>query len=400
MFHLVPLMGVKFSAGRIKNGISFGEGRPMFIQKLMVLFCGFMLMVILVGTQLAALNSPPRNYSLTELNAPAGTGANAQSTSPSSTPKRKILKITEFKLPPTGNAAPLRIAAGPDGAMWFTESNSNKIGRITTKGKITEYPIPTAAATPQGITAGPDGSLWFIEASQKKVGQITTTGAITEFPIPNDSSQPEEIIAGKDGNLWFTDADNSIGQVTPAGVVTLFEMPVADSAPSGLTEGPDGNLWICKANIWRGTTATPPAFTVVDSTTNALQNGELDTPVWITTGPDGALWFTGQNSNTIQRLTTAGALTLNEHIPTPKSSPFGIAAGKDGALWFTEAGGNKIGRITTDGKTITEFPVPTDSATPMGITAGPDGDLWFVEQASNKIGRVVLPASTDSQGER
>src|SRR5579863_9635202 len=108
----------------------------MLIQKLKLLFCGFMLMAFLAGTQLAAKNSARRTYSLAEFNAPADTGANAQSTSPSSTRKRKILKITEFKLPPTGNASPQRIAAGPDGAMWFTESNSNKIGRITTRGKI------------------------------------------------------------------------------------------------------------------------------------------------------------------------------------------------------------------------------------------------------------------------
>lgn len=304
--------------------------------------------------------------------------------------KPSNIKITEFPLPPTGNAVPVRIAAGPDGAMWFTESNSNKIGRITTKGAITEYPIPTAASTPQGITAGPDGNLWFIEATGKKVGRITTSGVITEFPIPDPNTQPEEITPGPDGNLWYTDADNSIGRVTTSGSITVFAMPVADSYPSGITAGPDGSLWICKADIWRGAMATPPAFTVVDSTNNAVQAGELDTPVWITVGPDGALWFTGQNSNTIQRLTTSGVLTLNEHIPTPKSSPFGIVKGGDGALWFTEAGGNKIGRITADGKSITEFPVPTDSATPMGIAAGPDGNLWFVEQASNKIGRVTL----------
>src|SRR5579859_281398 len=314
--------------------------------------------------------------------------------------KRAAIYITEYPLPPTGNAVPVRIAAGPDGAMWFTESNSNKIGRITTAGKITEYPIPTAAATPQGITGGPNGNVWFIEATGRKVGRMTTTGAITEVPIPDGSSQPEEITTGPDGNLWFTDANNAIGRVTPSGSVTEFPMPVGASFPAGFVAGPDGNLWICKADIWRGTAAAAPAFTEVESTSNAVQAGELDTPAWIAVGPDGALWFTGQNSNTIQRLTTSGGLTLNEHIPTPKSSPFGIAAGKDGALWFTEAGGNKIGRITTDGKTITEFPVPTDSATPMGIAAGTDGDLWFVEQASNKIGRVVLPASTDSQGER
>src|SRR5438093_534991 len=40
------------------------------------------------------------------------------------------------------------IAAGPDGALWFTESLAGQIGRITANGAITEYP---AAGTPYGI---------------------------------------------------------------------------------------------------------------------------------------------------------------------------------------------------------------------------------------------------------
>ena len=34
------------------------------------------------------------------------------------------------------------------------------IGRITTAGVITEFPI-AAGEAPSGITSGPDGALWF-----------------------------------------------------------------------------------------------------------------------------------------------------------------------------------------------------------------------------------------------
>ena len=43
------------------------------------------------------------------------------------------------------------------------KTDGNKIGRITTAGAFTEYPIPTASSNPEGITAGPDGALWFTE---------------------------------------------------------------------------------------------------------------------------------------------------------------------------------------------------------------------------------------------
>jgi virginiamycin B lyase len=62
--------------------------------------------------------------------------------------------------------------------LWFTEHNGNKIGRITTAGVITEFPIPTAGSTPWGITAGPDGALWFAESNANKIGRITTAGGV------------------------------------------------------------------------------------------------------------------------------------------------------------------------------------------------------------------------------
>jgi hypothetical protein len=67
--------------------------------------------------------------------------------------------VSEF--PITANSNPVGITAGPDGALWFTEQGTNKIGRITTAGMITEFSTLTANSGPFGITAGPDGALWF-----------------------------------------------------------------------------------------------------------------------------------------------------------------------------------------------------------------------------------------------
>jgi virginiamycin B lyase len=89
--------------------------------------------------------------------------------------------VTEFPVP-TAVSQPAGITLGPDGAIWFTEENGNKIGRITTAGAITEYPVPTNASGSQEIAAGPDGALWFTEygANPPKIGRVTTTGSFTE----------------------------------------------------------------------------------------------------------------------------------------------------------------------------------------------------------------------------
>ena len=47
---------------------------------------------------------------------------------------------------------------GRDGALWFTEWDIGKLGRITTEGKIEEYPLE--GAEPHGLTVGPDGAIW------------------------------------------------------------------------------------------------------------------------------------------------------------------------------------------------------------------------------------------------
>src|SRR5205814_8128900 len=114
--------------------------------------------------------------------------------------------LVEFVVPGAGSG-PTDITSGPDGALWFTESVSDEIGRLTTAGGITEFAVPGAGSVPTGITAGPDGALWFTETLSNEIGRITTAGVITnEFTVPGpasglNSSNPSSIVNGTDGAL-------------------------------------------------------------------------------------------------------------------------------------------------------------------------------------------------------
>ena len=50
-------------------------------------------------------------------------------------------------------SGPSGIAAGPDGALWFTNMETNRIGRITTAGVVSDYPAPNASGA-YNITRG------------------------------------------------------------------------------------------------------------------------------------------------------------------------------------------------------------------------------------------------------
>jgi streptogramin lyase len=58
---------------------------------------------------------------------------------------------------------------------------------------VTEFPIPTAGSGLSYIAPGPDGNLWFIEGNVGKIGRITTAGAVTEFPLASATSKPQSI---------------------------------------------------------------------------------------------------------------------------------------------------------------------------------------------------------------
>jgi len=292
-------------------------------------------------------------------------------------------KIFEFAIP-SSNTLPFGIAVGPDGNLWFTESGTGKIGRITVTGSITEFPIPTADSSPIGITAGPDGRMWFTEASQGagKIGAITTTGAFTEFSVPTISGQPYGIAAGPDGNLWFTEASpfgNKIGRTTTTGSISEFVIPTAQSVPTGITAGPDGNLWFTEFHGNKiGRITTSGLISEFDIPTATSQ------PFVITVGPDNNLWFTENFGARTGKITTNGSLT---ELVSP-GEPRGITTGPDGNLWVTGEFQNVIARITTDG-TMTMFPTPTSGSEPNFIVTGPDGSLWFTEFLTNKIGKLV-----------
>ncbi len=294
--------------------------------------------------------------------------------------------IIEYSIGPIEKDSPTDICAGPDGALWFTKPNDNKIGRITTSGAITEYSIgPNAGSSPAYIVAGPDGALWFTEPEGDRIGRITTSGAITEYSIGlTAKGAPVFITVGPDGALWFTEIlGNRIGRITTSGAITEYGAGLtANSGPLDIAAGPDGALWFTEAAGDKiGRITTSGAITELDVPTADSW------PYGICAGPDGALWFTEAAGDRIGRITTSGAIT-EPGILAAGSAPIGIAAGPDGALWFTEHDGNRIGRITTSGA-ITELGVPTADSWPMNITAGPDGNLWFTEYNGHKIGRTV-----------
>ena len=298
--------------------------------------------------------------------------------------------VTTYDLPP-GYINPAGIVTGPDGNLWFTELGIPAIGKITTSGQITSYPVPSPPGHgPNVITLGADGDLWytnrvaaFYTGNEGYIGRITTSGQPT---VVTRVADPEGITAGPRGSIWFTTTgpcNGSVGRISASGKVTYFRGHGIDQ-PHGITAGPHGSIWFVNyAN------STIGRITQGGRIREFTRPG-ISEPQNITQGPHGAMWFTSFGNSKIGRITYGGRVTVygNPGI----SRPIGISPGPDGAIWFTNSTSDTVGRMTASGQ-MTFYTDPTISD-PSIITPGPDGNMWFTNNTGPSASRITTTAGT------
>jgi len=293
---------------------------------------------------------------------------------------------------PTVNGGASGIVSGSDGALWFGESNANKIGRITTAGVVTEFSLPPylSACTsypsncgPYNLTFGSDGALWF--TGSHEIGRLPATGPAAVYSV---SGNPLGIAAGSDGAIWFTEiASNQaayIGRITTSGVVTEIQVM---SVPGTIASGSDGALWFTdtvNGVIGRITTAGVVSQYSVPNIVGVADGGQI-----MAVGYDGALWFAGMYS--IGRIAGNGSMSIY-NMPTTINA-VAITKGPDGAMWFTTTLSGRVGRITTSG-ILTMFDLSLHAGS--GIVLGSDSALWLSGPSStaSAIFRIQVPART------
>ena len=203
-------------------------------------------------------------------------------------------------------------------------------------------------AIPEDIVTGPDGALWFTEAGRPAIGRITTSGEVTEFPVPGSFQGTREITAGADGRLWFTgDGIHKVGAITTAGDVELYGTGVQGCClDDAITLGPDGRVFFSGGGKADKVFAIAPDGDVEEIATLGYDAG-VD---GLTTGPDGNVWAIEQ-LGFVARITPKGEtveLTAGEEPDHEFARD--IVAGPDGNLWYSANGGRvaKLAPVVTD----------------------------------------------------
>ena len=304
--------------------------------------------------------------------------------------------VTSFSKGIPADADIAALATGPNGNLWFTEANYEKVGRLNpSTGAVTEIATPGCRKA-MGISLVPDGDLWLactgpIGLAKGHVVSVSPDGApailggwTSAFTAPGSIAA-----AGVHGRVYVTDPtlfDGSI--ITMEADGTVGWMTPGSPGATNLAVGGDGNLWATSPGSQAVYRIPPdrrweaPTATVSTSAFNSSAFG-------IATGPKGNLWVTnfgGANASApILRVSPDGAVIS---IADTDGQHYDIARGPMGEMWFTYTSQNAVGRIDASG-TVTTYPVAT-SGMLTGIIEGSDGNIWLASNGTDsRIYRIL-----------
>jgi streptogramin lyase len=185
------------------------------------------------------------------------------------------------------------IAPDSNGLMWATGSTSNKLVQIYPAGNsIVEYPTGVASGRPWQLASGPDGNIWFGDTDNPSVGRFEfETGSTSRYGA-GFSDHPEGIAAGPDGNMWFVEQHNYVGRIATE---------VAAPASGNLLRNPDFEFHYAPTL----TNATAPLVGwVTTPNMTPVHYGGTNLPTAPTAGNSRLVWGGPQNpeSRAIQQV--------------------------------------------------------------------------------------------------
>jgi virginiamycin B lyase len=276
-------------------------------------------------------------------------------------------------------AGPNSIVAGPDGAMYASDSSLNKVWRIGENNRVRGFDIGGGAT---GI-ASAHGALWVSDRDNSRIVKLATNGVeLGSYPV-TPGAFPSDIELGSDGALWFAESrGNAIGRVDVSGKVTEYPLPTPDAFVADVTPGPDGAIWFTESN------ANKVGRITTDGTITEFAAPAESLPGPIVAGLDGALYFAERNTNRIARMTTSGEITNEYAVEGGGAGPLALVAAPDGNLYFTNHSDGFVARMGYSGVVTKRFRVP--SGFPDALTVDPRGDLWFTQGNLGQVGTVDL----------
>ena len=262
--------------------------------------------------------------------------------------------LVQNYLEPSGFSSPLFVAVDSTGHIWFTEPNSNAIGRLTpgSTPNWEQWTIPTANAIPYDLVVDKHGNIWFTEHGASQIGFFSTsTHTFVETPTPTAGSDPYGITLAGSEKIWF--AENTVPKIgsftfTASGSINIKEhtfSTVSNPAPTAhlITSDHSGNIWYSEGfagqiGEWIPSQGTYTNIVVSTASFTHISGISVDSKnrIWFDDSLNAVVGYYDPSAGTIKTLTLSD---LSDH---PHD---GLAVDSSDNTWFTEELGGPTGRL-------------------------------------------------------
>ena len=289
-----------------------------------------------------------------------------------------VEKFVEYRMDQSEDA-PIAIAAGTDGSIWFTIDQSDAMGRLR-NGHIERLPTSSRNVEPLGLAVAADGSAWYTDLAARAIAHIDSAGKIERFVLDTPIVRLGRLAIAPDGAAWFADPTGYGMTRLKDGVFSRYQIESARGGPYGVAVAADGAIW---ATLQNGNQLLRIAADGTGKTFDLPRGSAVPTDVAV--GSDGSVWFLQFRANRIGRFKDGQFWDVEADQENAGLSGMAVAPNDD--VWFGMMRRASLGRLRNGH--IEVFALPRDHARPFSVAVDRDGNVWYAD-ISGFVG--MLPA--------
>lgn len=247
-------------------------------------------------------------------------------------------KVERF-VKPSRSTEPIGIAADTSGKVWVTDAATVSIVAVSAAGEFQFVNLDTPIARLGRMAAAPDGSIWFAEASAYSITRLKN-GELKRHQIESVRGGPYGVAVAADSTVWATlQGANALLRIAPDGKISEHEIPTPGVSPTDVAVDAAGTVWFLEFRTDRIGRFQGGKFEEL-----ALPEAKLGL-TGLAVAPDGAVWFGMLRKGSIGRLRDGKVVEFK--LPRERARPYSVAVDKSGNVWYADISGF-VGMLVAD----------------------------------------------------